>query len=50
MKLSDTHAFNCIVLMIKFGWTSCEDIPPALQYSYLATLFVTLVLKYNCDT
>ena len=30
MKLSDTHAFNCIVLMVKFGWTSCEDIPPAL--------------------
>ena len=30
MKLSATHAFNCIVLMVKFGWTSCEDIPPAL--------------------
>ena len=30
MKLSATHAFNCIVLMVKFGWTNCEDIPPAL--------------------
>ena len=30
MKLLATHAFNCIVLMIKFGLTSCEDIPPAL--------------------
>ena len=31
MKLSATHTFNCIVLMVKFGWTSCEDIPPALN-------------------
>ena len=30
MKLLATHAFNCIVLMIKFGRTSCEDIPLAL--------------------
>ena len=30
MKLSATYAFNCIVLMVKFGLTSCEDIPPAL--------------------
>ena len=30
MKLLATHAFNCIVLMVKFGRTSCEDIPPAL--------------------
>ena len=30
MKLSATHAFNCIVLMVKFGRTSCEDIPLAL--------------------
>ena len=30
MKLSATHAFNCIVLSVKFGWTSCEEIPPAL--------------------
>ena len=37
MKLSATHAFNCIVLMVKFGWTSCEDIPPALcvDHSYV---------------
>ena len=31
MKLSATHAFNSIVLMVKFGRTSCEDIPPALK-------------------
>ena len=30
MKLSATHTFNCIVLMVKFGRTSCEDIPLAL--------------------
>ena len=31
MKLLATHAFNCIVLTVKFGRTSCEDIPPALS-------------------
>ena len=31
MKLSATNAFNCIVFMVKFGHTSCEDIPPALN-------------------
>ena len=31
MKLSATHTFNCIVLMEKFGRTSCEDIPLALS-------------------
>ena len=30
MKLLATHTFNYIVLMVKFGRTSCEDIPPAL--------------------
>ena len=30
MKLSATHAFYCIVLMVKFGWISCEDILPGL--------------------
>ena len=30
MKLSATHAFNCVVLRVKFGQTSYEDIPPAL--------------------
>ena len=30
MKLSATHAFNCIALMVKFGRISCEDITPAL--------------------
>ena len=36
MKLSATHAFNCIVLMVKFGWTSCENIPPACDIIRLA--------------
>ena len=36
MKLSATHAFNCIDLMVKFGQTSCEDIPPALYNECLA--------------
>ena len=31
MKFSATHAFNCIVLIVKFSWTSCEDIPLALH-------------------
>ena len=31
MKLSATHAFNCIILVVKFSWTSGEDIPPALH-------------------
>ena len=26
MKLLDIHAFNCIVLRVKFGQISCEDI------------------------
>ena len=30
MKLSATHAFNCKVLVVKFGWSSYKDIPPAL--------------------
>ena len=30
MKLSATHTFICIVLIVKFGWTSCEDILPVL--------------------
>ena len=37
MKLSATHAFNRIVLRVKFGLTSYEDIPPALTiYSTMA--------------
>ena len=31
MKLSATQAFNCIVLRVKFGLTSCEEIPLALN-------------------
>ena len=31
MKLLAIHAFNCIVFMVNFGQTSCEDIPPALM-------------------
>ena len=38
MKLLATRAFNCIVLMIKFGLTSCEDILPALLGLWLALL------------
>ena len=41
MKLSATHTFNCIVLMVKFGRTSCEDIPPAL-------LMIGGLYKCNC--
>ena len=40
MKLLDTHAFNCIVLMVTFGRTSCEDIPLALTYNSF------LILQY----
>ena len=32
MKLSATHLFNCIVLMVKFGRTSCGDIIPLALY------------------
>ena len=40
MKLSDTLAFNCIALSVKFGQTSCEDIPPAVhRYSKLYYLY-----------
>ena len=31
MKLSATHAFNCIVLRVKLGLTSYEDVPLALS-------------------
>ena len=41
IKLSATHAFNCIALRVKFGWTSCEDIPPALQSHYFLVLIDT---------
>ena len=41
MKLSATHTFNCIVLLVKFGWTSCEDIPPALLCIYKHTYIHT---------
>ena len=33
MKLSATHAFNCIVLVVKFARTSCKDILLALLYT-----------------
>ena len=32
MKLSATHLFNCIVLMVKFGRASCGDIIPLALY------------------
>ena len=34
VKLSATHAFNWIVLMVKFGLTSYEELPPALWMGY----------------
>ena len=48
MKLSATHAFNCIVLRVKFGLTSCEDIPPALICKLGQGLF-DLVLPHNVE-
>ena len=45
MKLSATHAFNCIVLVIKFSRTSCEDIPPALYIGVLGTVHLRKVSK-----
>ena len=30
MKLSTAHEFNWIVLRVKFGLTSYEELPPAL--------------------
>ena len=43
MKLLATHAFTCIVLMVKFGRTSCENIP-------LALLCVSYILNmYTCN-
>ena len=36
MKLSATHAFNCIVIRVKFGLTNFEDILPALHSPGLA--------------
>ena len=46
IKLSATHAFNCIVLMVKFGRTTCEDIPPALQC--LGHLQLLLLNHFHC--
>ena len=47
MKLLDTHAFNCIVLRVKFGLTSYKDILPALalvaRLSSIHILFVFAV-------
>ena len=47
MRLSATHAFNCIVLRVKFGLTSFEDIPPALTYIQINN---THVYKQMTDT
>ena len=46
MKLSATHAYNCIDFMVKFSWTSCEDIPLALNFIYF-TNFYRLWCKKN---
>ena len=45
MKLLATHAFNCIVLMVKFGWTSYEDIPLAL----VSRLFLLWLVSEACQ-
>ena len=44
MKLSATHVFNCIVLMLQFGQTSCEDIPPALLIVHKGVIWWYCVL------
>ena len=51
MKLSATHEFNCIVLMVKLGRTSCEDIPPALLHMYVLHVLLHLIIRlitYTC--
>ena len=46
MKLSATHTFNCIDLMVKFGCTSCEDIPPALSHMVHAQKCYIVVIPW----
>ena len=43
MMLSATHAFNCIVLRVKFGQTSCEDISLALSKLLMSLLQSSIV-------
>ena len=47
MKLLATHTFNCIVLMVKFCWTSCEDIPLALLNSRGCWFITTLCSQFS---
>ena len=44
MKLSATHAFNYIVLMVKFRRTCCEDIPLALPHMFHARKYYIVVI------
>ena len=46
MKLSATHAFNC---MVKFGWISCEDIPLALWVESLGVNWVVVTVNNAND-
>ena len=48
MKLLATHTFNCIVLMVKFGRTSCEDIPPALYSACVSKNCGMIVYVVQC--
>ena len=47
MELSAAHVFNCIVLMAKFGLTSCEDIPPALFLLHGGLKLISCVCSYD---
>ena len=45
MKLLATHTVNSIVLMVKFGRTSCENIPPALFISNVMLLKTVIPIR-----
>ena len=46
MKLSSTHAFNCIVIRVKFGQTSCEDILPVMFILSSSVYYVCGIILY----
>ena len=41
VKLSAAHAFNLIILRVKFGLTISEELPPALHYNHF-------IISYHC--
>ena len=47
MKLLATHAFNCIVLLVKFGRTSCKNIPLALWCGCLYICACVCICTYT---